>query len=152
MTGHQRFRPAWRWGGNTLETQLAWLVVACLIALCALAVPAIWRQAQGAGVLIQGTEVHSRQVEQLAVSGDGASPVPAALTTQPSLSTTTWTAHWDGQRIWAQAPGPTSAPQRVFSVALSTSAASAPQWAAGWRCQAVASVRLSTPDLPPVCR
>lgn len=152
MTGHQRFRPAWVWGGRTLEMQLAWLLVAVILALCACAVPSLRHQIQATGILILSTEVHSRQLEQLAMTGEGTNSVPTSLTSQPPSKTWTWTAHWDGQRIWAQAPSPAGAPQRVFSVALSAQAASAPQWAAGWRCQAVASVRLSAPDLPPVCR
>lgn len=140
------------WGGRALDVQLAWLVVACLMACCALAAPAMLRQVQGLGVLTLSAEVHSRQIEQLALTGEGTSPVPVVLSDHRPSRPLTWVTHWDGQRIWAQAPSPTGAPQRVFSVALSAPAASAPQWAAGWRCQAVAAARLSTPDLPPVCR
>ncbi len=152
MTWHQRFRPAWEWGGRTLEMQLAWLLVAVLLALCARAVPSLRHQIQATGILILSTEVHSRQIEHLAMTGEGTSPVLFALKTQPPSTTWTWTAHWDGQRIWAQAPSPNGTPQRMFSVALSAPAASAPQWAAGWRCQAVASAGLGATDLPPVCR
>jgi hypothetical protein len=152
MNPLRALRPAWSWGGRTLEMQLAWLIVACLMALCAGAVTAIGRQLQGAAVLTQSTEVHSRQIEQLAMTGDGTRAVPITLSTQTSSSTSAWTTHWDGQRIWAQAPGPNGTPQRMFSVALSAPAASAPQWAAGWHCQAVASAGLGATDLPPVCR
>ncbi|MDZ7814048.1 MAG: hypothetical protein U5L74_13495 [Ideonella sp.] len=148
----QRFAPAWMWAARTLEMQLSWLLVAGLMALCAGAVTALVHQVQGVAVLTLSTEVHSQQIEQLAMTGEASSPVVARLSTPGTSPTQTWTAQWDGRRVWAQVPGPTGTLQPAFSIALAAPAASAPQWAAGWRCQASPSSALRASDLPSVCR